>query len=228
MENEKLFHEILKRLYSTGVLEDIILIGGWCLPIYRKYFDNSVMIPIKKTQDVDFLIHNPPKIKHKVDIGKILKEFGFEEIYNRMNNFSKFSHADLDVEFLMNQKGKGENLYREVKELGVKAVQLRYLSLAESNTMKTDYQGIKLTVPDPAAYTLHKYIVSKRRLKPEKAAKDMETAKDLTDFLLTREDQRIKLKEIFSGMPDGWQKTLLKILKEEHQVLYDFLNNRSK
>ena len=28
MGNEKLFHDILNRLYSTGVLEDLILIGG--------------------------------------------------------------------------------------------------------------------------------------------------------------------------------------------------------
>lgn len=225
MENEKLFHDILKRLYSTGVLEDLILIGGWCLLVYKKYFNNAVMIPIKKTQDVDFLIHNPPKIKHKVDIGKILKEFGFEEVINRMTNFSKFSHTDLDVEFLMNQKGRGDHIYTEVKELGVKAVKLRYLSLAETNTMKVDYEKIKLTVPEPAAYTLHKYIVSYRRLKQEKAKKDMETAKEMTDFLLTSEDQNVKLKNIFFDMPKGWQKTLLNIVEKEHLKLYELLSS---
>ncbi|MCK4695669.1 MAG: hypothetical protein KAT74_07890 [Candidatus Cloacimonetes bacterium] len=68
--NNDLFHKILIEFHSKGVLNNVILIGSWVLPIYRHYFSNTPEIPILRTADVDFLIHNPPKISTKIDIPK--------------------------------------------------------------------------------------------------------------------------------------------------------------
>lgn len=223
MENKKLFLEVLKKLNENQLLEDIILIGSWCLHIYKQYFNDDTQIPTKRTVDIDLLVKNPPKIKHKVNVEEILKELDFRISYNATNDFTKFVHPDLEVEFLMNQKGSGINDYYDVKELGVKAVQLRYLDFLEKNIINVLYEGMTIRIPEPSAFTLHKFIVSKRRLKPEKAKKDLETALALSDYLLKNEKEKEKLKIIFNSAVKKWQKTLLEIIKSEHSELYDYL-----
>ncbi len=223
MERNKLFLQVLYKLNEKELLNDLILIGGWCLSVYKEYFNNSEKVPIKRTLDIDFLIPIPPKLKHKANPVEILKELDFRIQYNRINNFTKFVHPDLEIEFLMNQKGSGINNFYEVKELSVTAVQLRYLSLLENNTIKIKYHDIIIKVPEPSAFTLHKYIVSGRRKKEEKANKDLYTAKEMTDFLLELNKEKEKIKNIFFKLNKSWQKTIIEILKDEHRELYEFL-----
>ena len=78
-------------------------------------------------------------------------------------------------------------------------------------------------MPKPSAYTLHKYIISERRKNDVKAVKDFETAKDMSRFLLSLSDQRVKLKEVYSDFAKGWQKTLLGIIEKEDNDLYELL-----
>jgi hypothetical protein len=227
VKNDKIFLEVLKKLNEAGLLNELILIGGWCLYVYKEYFNDSEQVPIKRTSDLDLLIPNPPKLKHTVNITALLKELDFRVEHNFITNFSKFVHPDLEIEFLMNQKGRGDTNVCEIKSLSVTAVQLRYLSLLESNAIKVDYQGLSICIPEPAAFTLHKYIISDRRKNLAKSKKDLETAKEMTDFLLTIDKQKKKFKSIFKDISAGWRKTLLAILKEEHQELYDFLKRIS-
>jgi hypothetical protein len=72
-----LFFIILTKLAEEDVLQDIILIGGWCHLVYKEYFGNPVEISMQRTTDLDFLVPNPPRI-HGVKISlrgiKILKQ----------------------------------------------------------------------------------------------------------------------------------------------------------
>ncbi|OHD75333.1 MAG: hypothetical protein A2355_03405 [Spirochaetes bacterium RIFOXYB1_FULL_32_8] len=215
----------MKKLNSADLLDELILIGGWCLYVYSECFEDSEEVPVKRTTDIDFLIPNPPKLKHKANVVELLKDLDFSVEHNFSNNFNKFVHPDLEVEFLMNLKGRGEKDIIDIKDLSVTAILLRYLSILESNVMCVSYNGLFLQVPEPAAYTLHKYIVSERRKNEIKAVKDMETAKDMTRFLLKHDDQRIKLKYIFNNFSNGWQKTLLKILEKEQLELFHFFKS---
>lgn len=55
MKNKnKLFENILLALNKAGILQDIILIGSWVLPVYKYHFSNSAGIPILRTTDIDF------------------------------------------------------------------------------------------------------------------------------------------------------------------------------
>lgn len=224
MERSKLFEDVLRKLYSQGVLEDLILIGSWSLYLYKKHFKDNALVPLKRTLDIDFLIPNPPKIRHKVDVEALLNELGFDPVHNMMNHLTKYVHPALTIEFLMNQKGRGEIDVCKVNDLSVTAVQLRYLSLLEDNLIKVNYEGMLIQVAEPSAFTLHKYIVSGRRLKEEKAVKDLATAKEMTDFLLTLPDERRKLQEIFTGLPKGWKKSIIDVVKLEHKELFSLLN----
>ena len=44
-KDEDLFLTIIDRLSQGGVLTDIVLIGGWVLPVYRVYFNDAPEIP---------------------------------------------------------------------------------------------------------------------------------------------------------------------------------------
>lgn len=77
-ENDELFLTIVDRLAQGGVLADIVVIGGWVLPIYQAYFNGAPEIPVLRTTDVDFLVGMPPKVRREFDVPAALSELGFE------------------------------------------------------------------------------------------------------------------------------------------------------
>ncbi len=66
--DDDLFLTIIGKLAKGGVLNDIVLIGSWVLPIYRAYFKNAPEIPVLRTTDVDFLVGMPPKVRREFDV----------------------------------------------------------------------------------------------------------------------------------------------------------------
>ena len=48
----------------------------------------------------------------------------------------------------------------------------------------------------------------------------------MTDFLLRDAEQRKKMKMIFNELNKSWQKTILDLVKEEHEELYEFLTKK--
>ena len=47
------FDEILHVLSKVGALKRLILVGSWCLLVYREYYRNE-LIPVLRTMDLDF------------------------------------------------------------------------------------------------------------------------------------------------------------------------------
>lgn len=219
-----LFFTILTRLGEEEVLRDIILIGGWCPLIYREHFGNPVEISVQRTADLDILVPNPPRIRKEVDVTLILQEMGFDRKMSPLDGYEKFVHPDLEVEFLTPERGRGREKPYIIDKLHVRAQGLRYLDLIQSHVMATTFRGIPLNVPEPAAYILHKFIVSGKRKKAFKKEKDIETARQIGEYLLEQENQRKKLRKVYLGMPEKWKKDLIKIVKETSERLYDFLN----
>ena len=105
--NKYLFDRVLIELDKAGVLTEMMLIGSWVLSVYREYFHNAPEIPLLRTADIDFLISNPPKIKHVGDVSKILNKLGFEREVSVIGEFSKFVHPELEVEFIIPEIGRG-------------------------------------------------------------------------------------------------------------------------
>lgn len=226
MEKERdLFWAVLINLNKADVLRGIVLIGGWCPLIYKEYFGNPVEISVQRTADLDILVPNPPCIHKEVDVSLILKELGFDRKVSPFDGYEKYVHPDLEVEFLTPERGRGREKPYTIDKLHVNAQGLRYLDLIQSHVMKTSFRGISLNVPEPTAYVLHKFIVSGRRKKSFKKGKDIETARQIGEYLLEQEDQRKKMRKIYVGMPEKWKKDLLKIVKEASETMYFFLNS---
>jgi hypothetical protein len=79
-KQSKLCLEVLRRLHKTGVLDDLILVGSWCVYFYKDYFSNVPFIDQTtiRTRDIDFLIDNPATMKHEVNVLDVLQELNFK------------------------------------------------------------------------------------------------------------------------------------------------------
>lgn len=220
-----LFFKILTRLNQEDVLGDVILIGGWCPLVYKEYFGDPVEISLQRTTDVDFLIPNPPRIHKDVNISTVLEELGFDKKVSLLDGYVKFVHPDLEIEFLTPEKGKGREKPYNIDKLHINALGLRYLNHLQNHVMKTSCNGILINVPEPAAYVLHKFIVSNKRKKSFKKEKDILTAKQLGEYLLEKTDQRKKMQQIYLSMPDKWKNNLMKVVKDSSEKIYSFLNS---
>jgi len=220
-----LFFAVLLSLKKAEVLRYIVLIGGWCPLVYKEYFGNPVEISAQRTADLDILVPNPPRIHKEIDVSLILNKLGFDRQVSPLDGYEKYVHPDLDVEFLTPERGRGREKPYTIDKLHVNAQGLRYLDLIQSHVMEISFRRILLNVPEPAAYVLHKFIVSGRRNKTFKREKDIETARQIGEYLLEHENQRKKMREIYLGMPEKWKKDLIKIVRGASEKIYAFLNS---
>ena len=83
--------KVLKILHKKGILNQLIIIGSWCIYFYRFYFKRKrPIIASLRTRDIDFLVFSPKSLKRKVDLPDLLKNLGFiiefrgEEGYMRL------------------------------------------------------------------------------------------------------------------------------------------------
>jgi hypothetical protein len=222
-DNYELFHNILLKFHLSGILENVILIGSWVLPVYKSYFNESQEIPVLRTSDVDFLIPNPPKIGDKVNIPELLKEFDFEEQFSLLGNQTKLVHPDLEIEFLIPEIGRKKDSSVMIKEYNITAQPLRYLYFIQDHTIKVNYKNMNLMVPEPTVFVLLKFLITIKRKDKEKIDKDIATAIELSDFLIKLPDQVEKFRRAFTEMPKSWQRKLLNIMKINIPELVEIL-----
>ena len=219
--------EILRRFHKEGILDDLILIGSWCVYFYKDYFSDIPYIDQAtiKTRDIDFLIDTPSRIKHNVNIPELLKDLGFVTIYKGSKGYIKLDHPDLILEFLVPEKGKGTDKPIPLPRLGVNAVALRFLSLLADNIIKIKVEDFNISMPHPANFALHKLIIFQRRFREEKAIKDRDAAVEILKALINK-GEVATIKHIFDPMIPKWQKKVIRGLEEAKEK--DILNILTK
>lgn len=211
--------EILRRFHKVDILDDLILIGSWCVYFYKDYFSDAPYIDQStiKTRDLDFLIVSPHRIKHGVNIPELLKDLGFVTIFKGSRGHIKLDHPDLILEFLVPEKGKGVDRPVPLPKLGMNAVALRFLSFLSSNTIKVKVEGFHLTLPHPANFALHKLIIFQRRTKEEKAIKDRNIAIEVLNLLIKKGESKI-IKNVFNSIPAKWRNKITRGLEISEEV----------
>lgn len=220
---ETLFLRIIDKLDTGGVLQKIVLVGSWVLPIYRAYFEDDPEIPILRTTDVDFLVGMPPNIHGSFDISAALSELGCEPEWSLQGGFCKYVHPELEVEFLIPEHGRGTSRAVFIEALGIRAQPLRFLSLAYDRSMCVPYHGYNIRVPEPEAFVLLKLLILPRRKDKAQIMKDAVTAKSLGEYLLKRNDSKTRMQELFKELPKGWQKKIQNVSKDHFPLLLDVL-----
>ena len=48
--------EVLRRLDAAGILPRVLVIGGWCLPLYRDHYFTGQNVRALRTRDLDLLV----------------------------------------------------------------------------------------------------------------------------------------------------------------------------
>ncbi|HPA57424.1 MAG TPA: GSU2403 family nucleotidyltransferase fold protein [bacterium] len=220
----ELFNSIISEIDSKNALDDIILIGGWALILYRMHYKNS-NIPSKSTSDIDFLFRQPPKIKNPFQIEKMLIEKGFSRESSLTTKECRYRHHLLDIDFLIPLVGSpGKEGVVKIHGYNVSATRLRYLDIATMITIKIKYNGSIVTLPHPAAYTYGKYMTAPLRKDKVKMAKDIDTAKHLSNFIMEEEEHMEVFYKLLNKVNPSWNTKFFRIIKELNPYFHDVLN----
>jgi hypothetical protein len=205
--------EVLRRLDNSGVLKHVVLVGSWCTLFYEDYFAGIKYASVLKTRDIDFLIPRPAAIKQTVDIAELLKDLGFVTGFTGWEGYMRLEHPQLIVEFLVPETGREYGKPYNLPKLGLNAQALRFLDFLSKNTITVEIKKIKLLLPHPVNFALHKLLVAGKRRNKEKTGKDIQDAARILNALIEKSETK-SIKNVFSSMPRKWQNKIKKNVTE--------------
>jgi hypothetical protein len=140
-----------------------------------------------------------------IDLG-FIRDIGGETGYIRLAN------PDLIIEFLVPEKGRGSDIPYPLPQLGLNAQALRFLGFLAENEIMVKIESFPVRMPHPINFALHKLLVAGRRLKKDKAGKDMETGIYVLKALIDK-GEVTQLRKTFNGLHRNWQKIITANLK---------------
>lgn len=181
-EQQKEVLHFLKLLDDNNVLDHVIVTGSWAEYVYAQ----GGVLPgynlTLRTIDMDFLVKNMRKPAEPVSIPMIAKSNGYSISHDLLLDTTKiFSPGGLEIEFLISQMGQGDTDILKTN-LGVNAQALRHMEGLVRHTLTVDLLGLKVQVPCPEMYVLHKIIINPDR-KPEKQEKDRHSVTRLLPYI---------------------------------------------
>ena len=212
--------EVLHRLDKAEILKHVVLVGSWCTIFYKDFFTGKKYMTSLTTRDVDLLIPQPKYIEAKVDVAELLKDLGFVVGFTGSQGYIRLEHPELIIEFLVPERGKGSDKPFSLPQLGLNAQALRFVEFLSQDVIRLKVGSIKVTLPHPANFALHKLLVMSRRPKEEKQAKDKEAAVKILSALIDSE-QSNTIRNAFRAMPKRWQGMVKKQLTDitEKEIL---------
>jgi hypothetical protein len=208
--------DVLRRLQKAGVLSNLVLVGSWCLLLYREYFKDVGMVPAVKTRDMDFLVPPSTVFKAKTDIPELLKDLGFILGFRGEHGVMILEHPELLIEFLVPELGRGGYPPKKLPALGMNAQALRFMDAALIRTVQLPFGGFPVVAPHPAVFALHKLLVAPRRKTGEKKRKDIDAALMILDLLQKKGEMNI-VHDIFSKLPRAWRSRIIATLEADQQ-----------
>ena len=140
---------------------------------------------------------------------------------NFSNGLVRYQHPDLLVEFLAPELGRGYHKPRDIRAWQIQAQELRYLNFLTAFPEEIRYQSMTVCVPEPAAFALHKLIISSRRTKKDKQEKDLAAAVGVLEFLFKDPKEKARVKAVLAKVPVNWRKTILSVSAKHFPVLND-------
>jgi hypothetical protein len=191
VEFEKEFIGLLKEFQQKGALEHLVLIGSWCLPVYREHY------PIPRftfiTSDVDFSIHNPRDLRRSPGLAlqESLIKLGYVPKSGILSKAEKYIPApdslakSLSIEFLC-EPGRNAVEPFQLPGLGIVANPVPYQKILLENRITLTYKKVSVQLPQPAIWAVHKIAISQLRKGKDrefKMIKDMDNALVILNWL---------------------------------------------
>jgi hypothetical protein len=223
-EFEKEFVTLLEEFQKKGALDHLVLIGSWCLLVYREHY------PIPRfaftTSDIDFSIRRPRDLQKSLNISlhESLTKLGYVPRAGILSHSEKYIPApyseakSLSIEFLCEPGRHITEPYR-LPKLGIVATPISHQKVLLENSISLTYRKIAVKVPRPAIWAIHKIAISQQRKGKDsdlKMIKDMENALVVIHWL----GKEIILKE--AGQFKGKFKSLFqkgfKFLQKKYEI----------
>jgi len=222
-KQHELCHNVLRKLEEAGVLQDLVLVGSWCLVLYRDYFRDVGAVPAVRTRDMDFLVPSASAIRKTVDVPELLKELGFITGFRGTQGVMMLEHPELMIEFLVPERGRGSEDLQDLPKLKMNAQPLRFMGIALMKTIRLHFENVPVNVPHPAAFALHKLIIAPRRTNMEKKRKDLDAATLILDLLNKKREMQL-VRDLLAKFPPTWKKRIIATLRREHlEVLVELI-----
>lgn len=225
MSNQKeVFWDIIKIFDQYKLLDNFIIIGSWAEYIYElSCYKNKGFISNLKTMDMDILIKNIRRANIKVSLPTLLSEHGYIYDEDPLTGVSKFyKSAVIELEFIVREMGKGKIEPYKVDSLNIKAEGLRHLDILCDNCIQLEINDLKLWVPTPQAYIIHKLIINKDRgIKKEK---DIRGVNNIIEYISDEQDEVNQLKSIYNNLSKNDKKKVNMVCKDNLIELYPGFN----
>lgn len=130
-----------------------------------------------------------------------------------IKGYIRLCHPDLIIDFLVPERGRGLDKPYPLPQLGIKAQALRFLDFLVENSMKFKINDLNLNLPHPAAFAIHKLIISSRRPREEKKVKEREEAVRVIKSLIAKREEET-INRLFNSMPRKWRTKVIRSLEE--------------
>ena len=135
-----------------------------------------------------------------------------------------FQHPDLILEFLVPARGRETNKPFRIDQLGINAQALRFMDALARAPIQMLFDDIKVTIPHPADFALHKLLIAGRRKQKAKAEKDRIQAVPLLMALKNR-DEIETVGSVYHAMPKSGEKTIKReLLDLGEEEVFDLVN----
>jgi len=190
-----------------GILDKIMLVGSWCVLLYEDYFKGKSILPVLRTRDLEFLFPVPLRLDRKTDLYDLLKDLGFVLDYKGEQGYIIFQHPDLILEFLVPARGRDSGKPFPLDQLGINAQALRFMDALARNPIQMLFDDVKVTLPHPVDFALHKLLIAGRRKEGTKAEKDRAQAIALLTALIDSGETET-IHTVLDAMPKSWRKTI--------------------
>ena len=217
MSQKETFWEIIETFGQKGVLQHVMLIGSWAEYVYQ---ENGYFINFQanlRTRDVDWLIKNIRRPSDKIDLIETMEEKGFVTEIDYVNGVHKFyKGSDLEVEFLVGEKGKGKMEAYEIEPFGIKAIGLRKMNILLANETSMYCNGFTIKVPTPEAYILHKMVINDDR--KDKQEKDISAILNMY-YHIEQSDRAMEMLRRTLDSLTKKQQNKVRAFMQEHKIL---------
>ncbi|HUX39619.1 MAG TPA: GSU2403 family nucleotidyltransferase fold protein [Rectinemataceae bacterium] len=222
------FVTVLDVLHRVGILQDVVIVGGWAKFLYQEaHVVSSPEFSSLRTDDIDVLFPRPPSAHPQADLETELKKEGFRRAVLG-DGSTMFESLDLDIEFLIPDRGRGDEGPYRIESLAISAQSLRFVEDLLRDTLRVPYGGHEVNVPDPIRFCFHKLLVSERRMDARKKGNDLSTAYELGAALVRSPVWLPIIRERFQELPPKRKKTVLRLAKEQANPLEEQLTGAIK
>lgn len=209
--------DILRKMTEEKMWEaGLEIIGNWCFLLYQKHLPME-KYPLK-TDDLDILVPRPFKGR-AFDFASFLGHLGFSQHFHP-DGSHYFSGMGMKVEFLIKEGRRRMEALRSFKEMAITPQELRYLEILFADPIELKVaRGIKAKVPAPAAFLLHKLIISTLFERRKKKEKDIRQAIYTASYALTDRTETARLRRLGSILPRKWRARIGRALRDAQSIV---------